>query len=946
MTRSDKFQLAGGDAEHAEEKQAVAPALDVGGAVGAFPIADGDVADFEVLFVGAEEQVEVAERIKLAEVGAVGGDLEVVFAGEDLGAAERVFDALAEEPGESQAEEFIGDHVEELHGLFLHRVDEAGAVGELGFAAGDGLVKLGELLGRHGEVGVEDHEDVAGGGGIGLADGVAFALAGLTEGEDAPVGIRGAHALDLVPRVVLGMTFDEDEFGPCAHVRSAQDGGLDVAGFVAGGDDDGDGERFRGGGGAETGDGEEGEAGERQERCDPAVEHGCEHRCCERPENARLAFDDLPLGEFEEVFHVVRGKPVGGGDGRAQAQPLAYGEDGAPEIVVEVDEQAGGGRGDGGEALEELLDVGGEVEGFGDDDDVEGFAEIEVFAGLGEKGGIGNAGAGAGELGFGEVDAGFAARVEEGEEFAVAAADLEDGGAGGDEPVIVMGEQPAVAAAGGGRLGRACVKVNANGFEMFFGKASQRRRHGGFVGVEPPPDGQLVNARDVPLLTVVAGSRMKGVFIVPKTSSPAARSPLPSVLAGVNRWWPVFVAAVTGYYLSFALFSELFRLVGVGHMFGWFFDSYAILASNDAAAAGKDAFAYNPLDPLGRPHVYSHWWLNLSALGLTRGHNFILGGFFVVSFFAAVFWWLRPRTAGEAGWYWLVIAAGPVVLGVERANNDLLMLALLMPVVPMMRSDRGWVRWCALIPVAVATGLKFYPAVAALVLLAGENRREVTGRGLTAAAVLVLVGLDVRGDLAKMGGFVPNPSGLMTFGAGQVFAYFGMGKAAAAMCGVLLGVATMIALRPWRWFSGWVVAEKDRGAWLAFVLGAVVLTGCFFAGSSYGYRLIYGVLLAPFLWRLTRDAEAPAKVRRLGRVTAGLLMFLLWGDMLAAAVLSPLITAESAARIQWIADQFAIWGEPLVWAFFTCLSCFLAVYVREVWRVVFSPRGDGARGVK
>lgn len=76
----------------------MAPPLDVGFAVGAFAITDGDVADLEVEFVGSEKEVEVAKRIELAEVGAVGGDPLVVFATKHLGAAERVFDALAEEP--------------------------------------------------------------------------------------------------------------------------------------------------------------------------------------------------------------------------------------------------------------------------------------------------------------------------------------------------------------------------------------------------------------------------------------------------------------------------------------------------------------------------------------------------------------------------------------------------------------------------------------------------------------------------------------------------------------------------------------------------------------------------------------------------------------------------------------------------------------------------------
>lgn len=404
------------------------------------------------------------------------------------------------------------------------------------------------------------------------------------------------------------------------------------------------------------------------------------------------------------------------------------------------------------------------------------------------------------------------------------------------------------------------------------------------------------------------------------------------------------MVATVACYLGLALNPEWFRLLGVGHLFGWFFDSYAILAANDLAAAGGDAFGPNPLDPLGRPHVYSHWWLGLSALGLTRAHNFILGGFFVAAFFTAVFAWLRPRGAGEAGWYMAILLAGPVVLGVERANNDLLMLALMMPVAPLLAAERGWVRWCALVPVALAAGLKFYPAAGALVLLAGASRKEVWARGVAAGALLLVVGLDVRGDLALMGDFVPHPGGLMTFGAGQVFEYFGAEKAAAKAWGLLAGAMLLAMLRPWRWFAGWVVAPEDRALWWGFVLGAVLLTGCFFAGSSYGYRLIYCVLMAPFLWRLVRRGAAPAGVVRLARMTAGLMFFMLWGDAVTTAVLNAMITPESSAAILAVAEGVAIWGEPLTWAFFICLGCFVAGFAREVCGVVFGCRAGGGEG--
>ena len=57
----------------------------------------------------AEQQVEVAEGIEVAEEGAVGGDALVVLAVERLRAAERVAHLLAEQPREQQGEELVGE---------------------------------------------------------------------------------------------------------------------------------------------------------------------------------------------------------------------------------------------------------------------------------------------------------------------------------------------------------------------------------------------------------------------------------------------------------------------------------------------------------------------------------------------------------------------------------------------------------------------------------------------------------------------------------------------------------------------------------------------------------------------------------------------------------------------------------------------------------------------
>src|SRR6185436_9928544 len=100
-------------------------------------------------------------------------------------------------------------------------------------------------------------------------------------------GIFCLDALDFLEGVVLGMAFDENQFGSGAHFGSAEDSGLDVAGFVASGNHD------RTAVGAEVdgkwqraGDDECGEAKMLEKRGEPAVEERGKKGGAKRPEDA------------------------------------------------------------------------------------------------------------------------------------------------------------------------------------------------------------------------------------------------------------------------------------------------------------------------------------------------------------------------------------------------------------------------------------------------------------------------------------------------------------------------------------------------------------------------------------------------------------------------------------------------------------------------------------
>ena len=401
-------------------------------------------------------------------------------------------------------------------------------------------------------------------------------------------------------------------------------------------------------------------------------------------------------------------------------------------------------------------------------------------------------------------------------------------------------------------------------------------------------------------------------------------------LAAPGRLRIAFSALVVLWFVGFASNPNLLRFFAVDHYGHWFLDSAAILAANDAVALGLDPHLPNALDVFNRPHVYTHWWLGLHHFGLTRAHNFAFGLLIVAGFFVAALVRLRPREPGELLWYFSVLSAPGVLLAVTRANNDLVVFVVLAPVVPCLLDGRRLVRMFAVVLIGVAAGLKFYPAVAALVLLAPgfSPVRETRERVFLALLVLALVALDLRDDLSVIGGLAPTAFGLTTFGASNLVSAFGLRGGADVATVFVIVIATIATATRWRMLDSWVIAPEDRGAWLSFVLGAGLLTGCFFAGTNFGYRWIFALWLAPFLWRIWRNPATPRPLRGLGGVTAGLLLFTLWADALASLVIGRVWRGASPDLVFQIADQFFKAEQPVTWALFVCLLVFLTHFMR------------------
>lgn len=351
-----------------------------------------------------------------------------------------------------------------------------------------------------------------------------------------------------------------------------------------------------------------------------------------------------------------------------------------------------------------------------------------------------------------------------------------------------------------------------------------------------------------------------------------------------------------------------------------FLDSYAVLATIDAYRAGISPDAPNPLDPLMRNHKYSDWWLALRHLPLTRDDNVAVATAWIAAFLLVLFLTVAPQSYGESAWMMILILSPPVFLGVERANNDLLVFVTAGLALIALRRGSLLGDFVAIAALGVATGLKFYPVVAGFVLveLMPVARRN---RALAVAAVaLGLVMLDVGSQMKR--GIFGVPTGVHVFGADFLLsdlelpqaAFRAIALAVPGILGLLLAQAQIFGERN----SG--VRESDDAR--SFTVGAVLLLACFTAGANFGYRMIFGLWLAPWVWS---QAQSPVGTqgRRAARILLWALPAFLWLDGLFCLVVNLCLPGRSTQFYNQLQLIWRFFTQPLVWGFCAILAAWL-----------------------
>ena len=378
--------------------------------------------------------------------------------------------------------------------------------------------------------------------------------------------------------------------------------------------------------------------------------------------------------------------------------------------------------------------------------------------------------------------------------------------------------------------------------------------------------------------------------------------------------WMLLLAAIPLTCLAgFVAWPIWANLLGLGIGDGWFIDLYALLAAAEAHAQGLDIHALNPLDLYGRPHSYSSWWLVLSDLGLTRSDTRWLGVSILAVFFALAVGTIRPATS-RACWFSAVLLASPAVqLALVRANNDLVIFIVLAALVPCLCSPRPVARMGAVAAVALAIGLKYYPAVALLLLLHEDSPRLFVWRIVLGLLFCTLVMFGVYEDTLYFASTLPAPAVLYSFGAsaGLAYLHFGPGVkwSALAMVITLGGVAALKA------GPGSRRATREE---LYFVLGAVLISACFWATMNWAYRWVFSLWFLPLLLGPQVNSNLVADWQR--RMLRWLLPIAMWWDGLVSLFWNLGLGGHFGASLDRYSEVGWLSVQPVHWAVATLLS--------------------------
>jgi hypothetical protein len=322
--------------------------------------------------------------------------------------------------------------------------------------------------------------------------------------------------------------------------------------------------------------------------------------------------------------------------------------------------------------------------------------------------------------------------------------------------------------------------------------------------------------------------------------------------------------------------------------FGYpFLDLQVVLSWVECWQRGADVYITNPCDVLGRVMNYSPLWLLLTFLPGKEWTN-PLGLCLAISFFLALTVLPPPRSGRELVPRLIATLSPVTTYAVERANIDLLIF-LMATTAGVLLLGPLRKRVAAYAMIIIAGLLKLYPLVL-MVLTLRERPRVFLCVNAATAAVMLTIGIYFRVEAAKMMTNIPRGWAFNeSFGAHQlpdlivqkVDVAMHPGLAVLALVKLAIFAALFLAMAGWlfrmvRWRDFRIaLARLPEPEKMFLLIGSALIAGCFFTGSSSGYRGIHLLFTLPGLLAMAR-IESDTGVRQVAVQGCVLVVALTW----------------------------------------------------------------------
>jgi hypothetical protein len=356
----------------------------------------------------------------------------------------------------------------------------------------------------------------------------------------------------------------------------------------------------------------------------------------------------------------------------------------------------------------------------------------------------------------------------------------------------------------------------------------------------------------------------------------------------------------SGTVVAFGMIATAIALLALGRVVGWdpawrafgvtplqppFFDMHVI---NDyAACASKGVNAYTPHacneDNFNIPPT----WLWVGLLGVDGTDSSWLSAAIITAAMIVMVLLFRGRSWSHGVIALVALLSPAVMMGVERGNLDLLILAIVGSVA-LIYGERNAGRACvALVLLSLGVTLKLFPMFCVSVAARFSRQTFAFACGM---AALSLIYLDLTmASVLLIRRNVPTTFilsyGYQTIflGLDQILREAGLGPIGLAdtwvpamTAAVVLICATTVAINNFRKQREFCLVEMSAGG-TAFLFGAGIYCGTYLLGTNFVYRLMFLLLCIPQLldWQV-RNYEGDKAVGAPELCLFGIVLGVLW----------------------------------------------------------------------